>query len=98
MRSRFGSKVLMVCSFKALSPRGWLGIDCIFERIGGPGHTNFASFSAAVIVVGGSGITFGLSVIKDLVEKDLKGKSRVKAIELIWSVPEPCKATSFSKR
>ncbi|KAF9450866.1 hypothetical protein P691DRAFT_429417 [Macrolepiota fuliginosa MF-IS2] len=56
---------------------------------GGSGHVNFASFSAAVIVVGGSGITFGLSVVKDLVEKDLKGMSRVKAIELVWSVPDP---------
>ncbi|KXN80959.1 Ferric/cupric reductase transmembrane component 2 [Leucoagaricus sp. SymC.cos] len=60
---------------------------------GGPGHMNFASFSAAVIVVGGSGITFGLSVVKDLVEKDLKGRSRVKAIELIWTVPEPSALT-----
>ncbi|KAF5354132.1 hypothetical protein D9756_007100 [Leucocoprinus leucothites] len=56
---------------------------------GGPGHANFASFSAAVIVVAGSGITFGLSVVKDLVDKDLKGKSRVKAVELIWTVPDP---------
>jgi len=50
---------------------------------GGLGHTNFASFSTTMIVVGGSSITFGLSVIKDLVNKDLKGKSRVKVIEFI---------------
>ena len=61
-------------------------------HVGGPGHTNFASFSAAMIVVGGSGITFGLSVIKDLVDKDLKGKSRVKVIEFIWTVPDACKS------
>jgi hypothetical protein len=42
-----------------------------------------------VIVVGGSGITFGLSVVKDLVQKDLKGMSRVKAIELIWTFSDP---------
>jgi hypothetical protein len=50
-----------------------------------------------VLVVGGSGITFGLSVVKDLVEKDLKGKSSVKVIELIWSVPDPGKPKSSSK-
>ncbi|XP_006457473.1 hypothetical protein AGABI2DRAFT_123337 [Agaricus bisporus var. bisporus H97] len=56
---------------------------------GGPGHKNFASYSAAVIVAGGSGITFGLSVIKDLVEKDLKGKTRLKSIELVWTIQDP---------
>jgi len=45
-----------------------------------------------MIVVGGSGITFGLSVIKDLVDKDLKEKSRVKVIEFIWTVPDACKS------
>jgi len=47
-------------------------------------HTNFVSFSAAMIVIGGSGITFGLSVIKDLVDKDLKGKSRVNVMNIEW--------------
>jgi len=45
-----------------------------------------------MIVVGGSGITFGLSVIKDLVDKDLKGKSRAKVIEFIWTVPDAGKS------
>jgi len=56
---------------------------------GGPGHAMFASFSGVVIVVGGSGITFALSVVQDLIQKDLKGKSRVKVIEVIWSVQDP---------
>ncbi|TFK37001.1 hypothetical protein BDQ12DRAFT_608543 [Crucibulum laeve] len=56
---------------------------------GGPGHTIFASFSAAVFVAGGSGITFALSAIQDLVQKDLKGRSRVKVIELVWVVTDP---------
>ncbi|KIM41657.1 hypothetical protein M413DRAFT_409883 [Hebeloma cylindrosporum] len=55
---------------------------------GGPQHTVFSSFSAAVFVAGGSGITFALSVIQDLVQKDLRGASRVKIIELIWIVPD----------
>ena len=56
---------------------------------GGPGHTVYSSFSAAVFIVGGSGITYALSVIQDLVQKDLKGESRVKVIELVWIVTDP---------
>ncbi|EEB91560.1 hypothetical protein MPER_10058 [Moniliophthora perniciosa FA553] len=56
---------------------------------GGPGLRMFASFSAAVFVVGGSGITFALSAIQELIRADAKGESRVKAIELIWIVQDP---------
>jgi len=56
---------------------------------GGPGHTLFSSFSSAVFVVGGSGISFALASIQDLIKKDLNGESRVKSIDLIWSVPDP---------
>lgn len=55
---------------------------------GGPGHTIFTSFSAAVFVVGGSGITFALSLMQDLIRQDLRGLSRVKIIELIWVLPD----------
>ncbi|PFH47037.1 hypothetical protein AMATHDRAFT_153113 [Amanita thiersii Skay4041] len=56
---------------------------------GGPGHAMFASYSAVVLIVGGSGITLALSVIQDLVQKDLHRQSRVKAIELVWMVQDP---------
>ncbi|KAF8628831.1 hypothetical protein AX17_005892 [Amanita inopinata Kibby_2008] len=55
----------------------------------GPGHAIYASFSAVAMIVGGSGITFALSVIQDLVQKDLHGESRVKFIELVWMVQNP---------
>jgi hypothetical protein len=55
---------------------------------GGPQQTIYASFSAAVLVAGGSGITYALSILEDLVRKDLAGESRVKVIELIWIVPD----------
>ena len=57
--------------------------------IGGPGHRVFSSFSAAVVVAGGSGITFALSVIQDLIQKDLNAGSRVKILELIWIIQDP---------
>lgn len=56
---------------------------------GGPGHTMFCSFSGAMFVCGGSGITFALSAIRDLVNKDLEGESRSKTIDLVWTIPDP---------
>jgi predicted ferric reductase len=55
---------------------------------GGVGNTMMDSFSAAVFVVGGSGITFALSSITDLVQKDLQRSSRLKAIHLVWCVQD----------
>ncbi|CDO76408.1 hypothetical protein BN946_scf184937.g22 [Trametes cinnabarina] len=56
---------------------------------GGPGHAIFGSFSGALFVAGGSGITFALGAVQDLIKKDLEYKSRVRAIELVWSVQDP---------
>ncbi|KAI0635390.1 iron reductase [Trametes polyzona] len=56
---------------------------------GGPGHAIFGSFSGAMFVAGGSGITFALAAVQDLMKKDLEFKSRVRAIELVWSVQDP---------
>jgi len=61
---------------------------------GGPGLTMFASYSAAIFVCGGSGISFGLSAIEDLVYKEARQESRVKVIELVWTVQDP---GAFSK-
>lgn len=60
---------------------------------GGPGHTVFASYSAAIFVIGGSGISFALSSIQELVRRDNEASSRLKAIELIWSVQDPSSLT-----
>ncbi|KAJ7705372.1 hypothetical protein B0H17DRAFT_1037796 [Mycena rosella] len=56
---------------------------------GGPGLVMFNSFSAAVFVAGGSGITFALSAIQELIQKDKRGESRVRVIELVWVVQHP---------
>ena len=55
----------------------------------GPGHAIYASYSGVVVVAGGSGITFALSVVQDLVQKDLRAQSRVKVLELVWTVASP---------
>lgn len=55
----------------------------------GPCHAIYASYSGVVMMVGGSGITFALSIIQDLVQKDLQAQSRVKVLELVWMVTNP---------
>ncbi|CAK5274228.1 unnamed protein product [Mycena citricolor] len=56
---------------------------------GGPGHAMWNSYSSTIFVAGGSGISFALSGIQDLIQKDLHGQSRVRLIELIWVVQDP---------
>ncbi|KAK1221084.1 hypothetical protein PQX77_016131 [Marasmius sp. AFHP31] len=56
---------------------------------GGTGHRIPTSFSAAVFVVGGSGITFALSSIQEMISADNSGNSRVKVIELVWVIQDP---------
>ncbi|KAI0794897.1 hypothetical protein C8Q75DRAFT_803744 [Abortiporus biennis] len=56
---------------------------------GGPGHTVFSSFSGALFVAGGSGITYALATFQELIQKDLEGESRLKVIELVWSIQDP---------
>lgn len=53
---------------------------------GGVGHTMLDNFSGALFVSGGSGITFSLAAIQELVQKDIAGKSRVKVIDLVWCI------------
>lgn len=56
---------------------------------GGPGVVDLASFSAAVLVCGGAGISFGLAALEELVRRDTRGESRVKLIDLIWCARDP---------
>lgn len=55
---------------------------------GGPGNAMFDSFSGAMFVAGGSGITYALVAVQDLIHKDIAGRSRVKVIELVWAVQD----------
>ena len=59
--------------------------------LGGPGFTVYASYSAAIFICAGSGISFGLSTVQELVQKDLEGTSRLKFIQLIWAIQDPGK-------
>ncbi|KAF9223191.1 hypothetical protein BS17DRAFT_782514 [Gyrodon lividus] len=58
---------------------------------GGVGNTVVSSYSGAMFVCGGSGVTFALSAVQDLVQSGYA--SNVKTIELIWSIPDPASLT-----
>jgi predicted ferric reductase len=53
---------------------------------GGLGHVMMDRFSGAVFITGGSGITFALACIQELLQKDPADQSNVKVIELVWCV------------
>ncbi|KAJ7153935.1 ferric reductase like transmembrane component-domain-containing protein [Mycena crocata] len=80
--------------FAAAASHGWgkgVGMNvkiAVEGPYGGPGFTMFNSYSAAVFVAGGTGITFALSAIQELIQHDMKGESRVRVIKLIWVVPD----------
>ena len=59
--------------------------------LGGPGYIVFASYSAAILICGGSGISFGISIAQELVQRDLEGTSGVRCVELMWVVQDPGK-------
>ena len=49
------------------------------------------SFSGVLLVAGGSGLTYGLSLVESLLQKGAQGASAVLVVELTWIVPHPCK-------
>ena len=62
-------------------------------RKGGPGHDVFSSFSGAVVVVGGSGITFGLSAVDEIIREAELFRAKTRLIHLVWIVQDPCKSS-----
>jgi len=56
---------------------------------GGIGHTMMDKYSGALFICGGSGITFALAAMQELIQKDIAGRSCVKTLELVWCVQNP---------
>ncbi|KAG1741000.1 ferric reductase like transmembrane component-domain-containing protein [Suillus lakei] len=52
---------------------------------GGVGHTVMSSYSGAMFVVGGSGVSFALSAVPDLIQ----AATDMKVIDIVWSVQDP---------
>ncbi|EJF61615.1 iron reductase [Dichomitus squalens LYAD-421 SS1] len=56
---------------------------------GGPGYTLPHSLSGAMYVVGGSGISYGLAGVQEVLQYARAGSNTVRIIELVWSVHHP---------
>ncbi|KAH9066825.1 hypothetical protein EDB87DRAFT_463238 [Lactarius vividus] len=55
----------------------------------GPGHTLYTAYSGVVLVAGGSGISYVMGVLDDILQKHASGQSNVRVIEVVWSVADP---------
>lgn len=75
-------------------PRCWK-LSCIIphRRLG---REFQLSYSAAMLMCGGSGISFGLSELQDIQQKLLNEHSSIKNVTLIWIVTNPSKLLSIS--
>lgn len=55
---------------------------------GGPRYHDFARSQGVLLVAGGSGITFALAILEDLIGAALQGNSNIQNVLLVWSVRE----------
>ena len=73
------------------------GADPVHPQ-GGPGYTLYAAYSGVVLVAGGSGISYIMGVLDDMLQKHASGKSRVCVIEVIWAIQDAGKGSSQKKK
>ncbi|WWD19441.1 hypothetical protein CI109_103901 [Kwoniella shandongensis] len=69
------------------SVQGGRNVHCLIEGpYGGPINFLFPSFASVLIVVGGSGISFGLGVTAGLLAEAKKGRAACMNLTLVWTV------------
>ena len=64
------------------------GSDTVHSQ-GGPGYTVYTAYSGAVLVAGGSGISYVMGVLDDMLRNHASGNSHLRVIEVIWSISDP---------
>ncbi|QRW25510.1 Ferric reductase like transmembrane component [Rhizoctonia solani] len=52
-------------------------------------------FSGVMLVLGGSGITFGTSVLEDIIAKKASGAARAMCINFVWAIQHPSAADPY---
>ena len=66
---------------------------------GGMGHMVLSSYSSAMIVAGGSGVSFALAAAEELMQSAVRRTSRVRFIEIVWIVQsQGMPSSSFRRR
>lgn len=83
--------VLVQGPYGTISPRSTLfhSSYVIPIPVGGPGNAVFSSYSAAMFICGGGGITFGLSATQDVIRDAFDRSSRLRLVDLVWIVQDP---------
>jgi hypothetical protein len=61
---------------------------------GGPGYSLYTAYSGAVLIAGGSGISYVMGVLDDMLRNHASGNSHLRFIEVIWSISDPGKRTN----
>lgn len=59
---------------------------------GGTGYSVISKHSAVMLIVGGTGVTFALSAILEIMQ--CKESCNVRVIHVVWCVPTPGKVSS----
>ncbi|KAG8880523.1 hypothetical protein FRB97_000352 [Tulasnella sp. 331] len=62
---------------------------------GGPGHDVISTFSSAFLLVGGSGITWGLSIVEEIIRDAELQRANTRLIHLVWVVQDPTSVMPF---
>ncbi|KAG9025314.1 hypothetical protein FRB95_010337 [Tulasnella sp. JGI-2019a] len=62
---------------------------------GGPGHDVISTFSSAFLVVGGSGITWGLGMMEEIIRDAELQRANTKLVHLVWIVQDPSSLIHF---
>ncbi|KAF7968056.1 hypothetical protein HWV62_32077 [Athelia sp. TMB] len=64
-------------------------VRVLLEGPYGGGNAVPASFSAAILTCGGSGISYVTGQLQDLLARDAEGRCSVRSIDVVWSVQDP---------
>lgn len=58
---------------------------------GGPGYTLYTAYSGVMLVAGGSGISYVMGVLQDILRKHAAGHSNLRVVEVVWCIADPGK-------
>ncbi|KAI6032650.1 ferric reductase like transmembrane component-domain-containing protein [Pisolithus orientalis] len=92
---RWTSKIYSLSATKRYGEQGREVGEAVRVMIEGPyggvGNTIMSSYSGALVIAGGIGITFALSAVQELVRSG--NDTSVRVIDIVWSIPDVASLT-----